>query len=454
MAKTIDLKALFATYGQKVIKVRCRAEGFRNSEFSTQTINNIPLVEIGDNILNVSNVLLGVESYDLFIDGVLSKSYEHDSTSTENFSIDLTEFNLDPNITYLLNIDVHVGSDTFTSNSVESARVLGVSGLYAEEVILTRTDQAVDLTFAIDASTGLISSDFDNEFPYNEMKVVDIDGNAMVYIPGMYFRIGTDEDSNITDIAVSRIAVGDGDWYYTKPFYYSAYQGYTNNSKLLSKSGVAPTGDTTITTFRTYAMNNGDNYHQLDLYHKTIMNFLWLIEFASKDSSSVMGGNLSGTKCNTGGTDSLTTPSGYLLSNGQMRWHYIEDFVGNMYEFLDGVNGNYYATSDITLYSASYSSENKLSYSCDLTSRRCIASLGWDSSNPFLCLAKGTISNSNYNTYFCDSMYAATSTSYIYYCGAAYTSASSASSGVFFVFCYYVSHYYGTLGARLLYSPE
>lgn len=452
MAKTIDLKALFATYGEKVIKVRCRAEGFRNSEFSTQTINNVPLVAIGDNILNVSNVLLGVESYDLYIDGVLSKSYEHDSTSTENFSIDLTEFELDPYIIYLLNIVVHVGSDTFASNSVESAKVLGVSGLYASTVALTRTDQAVDLTFAIDASTGLISSDFDNEFPYSEMKVVDIDGNAMVYIPGMYFRIGTDDDSNITDIAVSRVAVGDGDWYYTKPFYYSAYQGCISSFKLLSKSGVTPTGSYPIATFRTYAMNNGDRYHQLDLFHKTIMNFLWLIEFANKDSSSVMGGNLSGTKCNTGGTDSLTTPSGYLLSNGQMRWHYIEDFIGNMRDFLDGVNANYYATSDITLYANAFSS-NKLSYSVDTTGGRCIASLGWDSTNPFLCMPKKTASNSNYNTYFCDMANVTNGSGYIYHCGASYDDRSSASIGVFYV-CSSSGLANAYYGARLLYSPE
>lgn len=453
MAKTIDLKALFATYGEKVIKVRCRAEGFRNSEFSTQIINNIPLVEIGDGILNVSNILLGVESYDLFIDGVLSKSYEHDSTSTDNFSIDLTEFNLSPDITYLLNIDVHVGSDTFTSNSVESAKVLGVSGLYASTVALTRTDQAADLTFAIDASTGLISSDFDNEFPYSEMKVVDIDGNAMVYIPGMYFRIGTDEDSNITDIAVSRVAVGDGDWYYVKPFYYGAYEGYRENSKLWSKSGVAPTGNVSMNNFRTAATNNGTGYHLLDLYHKTVMNFLWLIEFANKDSTSIMKGNVNGTKSNTGGTDSLTTPSGYLLSNGQMRWHYIEDFVGNMYEFFDGVNANYYATSDITLYSSTFSS-NKLSYTCDSTSQRCVASFGWDVNNPFLCMPKKTVSSSSYNTYFCDMSIITNNSGYIYFCGAAYNSGSSAYYGVFSVNNYTATTTYANYGARLLYSPE
>ena len=39
----------------------------------------------------------------------------------------------------------------------------------------------------------------------------------------------------------------------------------------------------------------------------------------------------------TGGTDSLTTPSGYNINTNQMRYHYIEDFVGNVQELLSGV---------------------------------------------------------------------------------------------------------------------
>ena len=76
------------------------------------------------------------------------------------------------------------------------------------------------------------------------------------------------------------------------------------------------------------------------------MKFLWWIEFATKNSQSVLRGRYSGsgtsggaTKRNTGLTDTLTTPSGYITSTNQMRWHYIEDFAGNMMEFADKLVG-------------------------------------------------------------------------------------------------------------------
>lgn len=48
---------------------------------------------------------------------------------------------------------------------VVSEPIYGVSGLYQESPALTRTDDSVGLSFAINSGTGAISSDFNSVFP-------------------------------------------------------------------------------------------------------------------------------------------------------------------------------------------------------------------------------------------------------------------------------------------------
>ncbi|MCR5112725.1 MAG: hypothetical protein K6A63_02180 [Acholeplasmatales bacterium] len=453
MAKQLDIKSLMSTYGTHVVKVIAKAEGFRDSDPTEVSILNKPLVAYdGENTaVVVTNILSGITAYDLYIDSTLAKSYTHDGSVVSSISIDLTEFSLDSDITYDLQVKVTVGADTFESDIIQTAKILGVSGLYDSATTLTRTDNAVGLSYAFDSSTGAISSDFDNEFPYNEMERVTMDGNVMVKVPAMYFRIGTDSDGNITDVAVAKVVIGSGDWYHTDEFYYGAYNGTVSSNVLKSTSGTAPTGNINIAQARSYATANGTGYQQLDLYHKTIMNFLWWIEFADKNSQSLFPMTFT-AKQNTGGTDSLTTPSGFLPSTYRFRWHYIEDYVGNMREFLDGVYYNYYASADASIYGNGYSTHNQLSYTPNMNDG-CIASYGWDSNNPFLCMPKTLVSNSNYDTYFCDRGALTTNTTRIYYVGESYDTHSSAPYGVSYVSNYSAANYIAIFGARLLYCP-
>ena len=210
--------------------------------------------------------------------------------------------------------------------------IYGVSGLYQSNPLLTRTDDAVGMTELFNYSTGEISSDFDSVFPWNEATVETVNGNKFLHLPDMWFRVGKDSSNRVTDIAVSKTQGSTGDWYKVDSFYYSCYGGSVANNKLCSVSGVARKYSATRANFRTYAAANGSGYHQLDLYHHTVMMFLWWIEWADKNSQNIMRGVDNGTARNTGGTDSLSTPSGFNTSTQQMRWHYIEDYIGNGYE--------------------------------------------------------------------------------------------------------------------------
>ena len=215
---------------------------------------------------------------------------------------------------------------------------------------MTRTDDAVNMTYAINSSTGAVASDFDNVFPWSSATIVtDDSGNKFLRMPQMYFRIGNDSYGDINSVAVAELPTDTGNWYKCDTFDYGLYVGSLNGTKLESKSGEAPLDLVNRAQTRTYAENNSEAgyiYHQIDLKHQMVMIMLWWIEFANKNSQSILPGAVPSPGSSlpsaqqTGGTDGLSTPTGSSSAHyNQMRYHYIEDFVGNMEIYLDGIYG-------------------------------------------------------------------------------------------------------------------
>lgn len=337
-----------------------------------------------------------------------------------------------------------------------SSAIYGVSWTNDATTTMTRTDDAVEMTYAI--SNGKVASDFDNVFPYNEMKRTTIDGNVFVYVPAMFFRITTDENKKITAVAVSQTQ-GDGDdWYETRPFYYGAYGASSDGSVLKSVSGVSRLGSITRATARTRAMATGDKYHQRDLYSGTILMFLWWIEFATKNSASIMTGASYGKT--TGNTDSFYNEeegenfcvSGYNTSTSQMVWHGIEDYIGNDLEWEDGITGTgssggvQYVSDDYTKYNDTGSGMDTLSFNSPTTSGNCLEALGWDDEHPFLVQPIATRNDSNCASGFCD--YGSTSNNIVSYRGC--YNPSNADYGVSYFYRFNVSYSRSSLGCRLL----
>lgn len=293
----------------------------------------------------------------------------------------------------------------------EPAYIYGVSNVYSQGAPLTRTDDAVGMSAVVNSSTGAVSSDFDDVFPWNEATVETINGNKFLHMPEMWFRVGVDSSYRITDIAVSKEAHNTGSWYKVDSFYYSCYgASLSNDNKMQSVSGVTRLAGRTRAEFRAFANANGNGYFQLDLYHHTVMVFLWLIEFANKNSQSIMTGATNRTTQNTGGTDGLTTPSGFNTTTQQMRYHYIEDFVGNYYEFIEGAVGDgnsgstMYVTANPALFGDTSTGMNALPWNSPLPySYTLLMALGWDANNPFLSMPNGVANRNGYDMYFFDS---------------------------------------------------
>lgn len=338
--------------------------------------------------------------------------------------------------------------------------IYGVSGLYDRDCALTRTDDAVGMSYTIDRETGSIRSDFDDVFPWNKTEIVDLDAGKFVSFPEMYFRIGVDDKNRITDVAVSSEPSAIGDWYKVEPFMYGCYGATIADDKMKSVSGVERAAYFTRDQFRSFAMTNGKEYFPIDLYHRNVLTLLWLIEWATKDSASIMtgriyrSGNLGGwSKRPTGGTDSVATPSGFETEYGQMRYHYIEDFIGNMFEIIDGIcthgeGQNDFVTNDPAYFSDDDEGKTPLAYTNPENGE--VAALGWDKNNPFLFMPIETVDNDDNDTYFCNEVYHFAGYP-VAYGGALYDSAY-AYFGLFYVLTYGASNSYAYLGSRLLYK--
>lgn len=444
-----DLKTLLLPYGDRVIKVKAKATGYTDSGFSNSvTYHSAPIISRKDgSTLTIANCRAAATSYEIYKNGTLVKTVSFSGSDGDSIDVDISsEFDNGNNNVYVKGVGTGVSANQsptlgfWKGNNI----ILGVSGLYASSTSLTRTDAAEELTWAL--SSNKISSDFDDYFPYNQMlrKTHSDDANiaegeVFVYIPAMYWRIGYDSNGYITDIAVAPAAMEAGENQviaHSDAFYYGAYGANVTSNLMYSKSGVARTGNLTRANFRSYAKARGDKYRQLNLYHMRILDYLFMIEFATKSSDTVMQGYTSYGQ-NTGATDSFTAATEQASNGGRMRWRYIEDFIGNGLEFFDGMSG-YKVTDDESSYNDASAG--------DLTFGSCsgyFTALKIDPTKPLLSVPQGT--GGGTTTYFGDS--ASFNGSAVYYRG---RSNNSADCGLFYLYNINASSAYANIGSRLI----
>lgn len=352
-----------------------------------------------------------------------------------------------------------INTFTITDNTILYAiytyAVYGVSGLYDSNPVLTRTDDNVGKTWSVIniSSRGQISSSLGSQFPYNLMQKHTINENDFVYIPALYWRIGYNSSGYITDIAVSggeMEVTSNQVLAHSDEFYYGCYGAQVANNVMNSKSGVQRTYNLTITQFRNAALANGAGYQLIDLLHTRILEMLWLIEFATKESKNVLAGyaSVNGT---TGATDIITSQSGRIVMTAQfsrMRWHYIEDFIGNGMEWFDGIY-EYTVTDDSSEYGQG---PYNISFPVPSGTGYCLAALGSaDLTKPLLIIPKLRIDDGYaYNTYFCD----AEGTGNTSYYRGRYTQSTNDSQGLFNWSSMSETDKSANISSRLMYIPQ
>lgn len=444
-----DLLQFHMPYGQIQITSKAKAEGYTDSDFSNVVVydSHPHLAKVDSNTLRISNCRAAATSYEVYANGVLKDTVAYSGEDGGTLDVDISGYTYSQDGA-IYNITVKGIGTGVAENESEAVSIgwkgnniiLGVSGLYQSAPALTRTDDAVGKTWTM--SNNVISSDFDSLFPYNLMKRHTIDGDELVFIPELYLRIGHNADGLLTDVAVAPLEMTAGEnqvVVHVDAFYFGAYGASVLGGKMYSKTGVARQYNVSCGNFRTYAKARGAKYRQLDLYHMRVLDFLWLIEFATKDSDAVMRGyTSSGGIC--GATDNLTVPSGQLSNGGRMRWRYIEDFIGNGLEFFDGAYG-LGATQDESKYGQAVS---------DVTYNPidgyCLSALKINEKYPLLAVPGGYERNNSYNTYFRDYVHCGGG-GYVYCRGRYY---SSPGDGLFRWDDYDASSTSSNTGSRLL----
>lgn len=199
--------------------------------------------------------------------------------------------------------------------------------------------------------------------------------------------------------------------------YIGAYKTSSNNK---SVSGASPQVSQTRARFRSNAKSKGAGWSLIDIAALSAVQMLMLVEFADNNVQSKIGrgycdGNSDSGSLKTGSCDSVPNltgrPSG---TNGKTGVVYrgIEDFWGNVWEWVDGVNwndGTYYvcnnpanyADDTATNYTAlSYKGKTDWSWTSAY-----ITTEGLDTgNNPHVMLpaAAGRDSEFTYSTYYCD----------------------------------------------------
>lgn len=125
-------------------------------------------------------------------------------------------------------------------------------------------------------------------------------------------------------------------------FYKGAFKGYKDSSnKLRSLSGKTPTANITIGNCRTYAKANGTDYEQSAFYQLTYNQAMYVLKYKNLDGQLALGKGYTNSNntavVNTGGTNIKGMDWGETTGKQQMKLFGLEDFWGNINEWVDGL---------------------------------------------------------------------------------------------------------------------
>lgn len=176
----------------------------------------------------------------------------------------------------------------------------------------------------------------------NDVVITGADGDVMIEIPKIYYRLHKDESYQYIQISDTP---QEGFCCLAHTYkgvekdrvYIGAYQSYYDGTKSRSVSGVSATGSVSLNTWRTYARNQGAGYENFYWDLLVLLQCLYTIQFKNLDSQSALGyGWCNGSGYSTGGD--LNTKGLYYgkVGHGQMKFLGIEDFYGSRYQWIDG----------------------------------------------------------------------------------------------------------------------
>ena len=238
-------------------------------------------------------------------------------------------------------------------------------------------------------------------------------------------------------------------------FYLGAYKAYESDSKLYSVSGKTPTTNQNIGTFRTKAQARGTGYEQSGFFQLTYRQVMYLLKYKGQNAQVAIGrGFVDGNSAiygNTGYTNDKGMDYGESTGKYPMCLFGLEDFYGNIYEFIDGIYSNanrqlLVADGNFNDTGSGYTDAGTATFGSNIS--------GYMKDANGTNLAGFTLSSTSYGsetTYFCD--YAYVYASRLAFFGGRWVNASNA--GVFRLNVDLTASYaIAACGARLMYMKE
>lgn len=284
-------------------------------------------------------------------------------------------------------------------------------------------------------------------------------GDVMIAFPKMGYKITTIGNTILVGMTDNPNAEGYCYLAHTRgttvkdKFYLGAYKGYVSSSKLRSLSGKTPTVNTTIGNFRTYAQANGSGYDQSAFYQLVFRQCMYLLKYKNLDSQTAVGqgytSSSNSASISTGGTNTKGMDFGETTGTLQMKLFGLEDFWGNVYEFIDGIFSDssrniLTATENFNDTGSGYTNQGASGFSSD--AGNWISDVQGTSEMGFVI--KGTSGSSS--TYYCD--YGCLYASRLAYFGGSWSDSAGAGAGAFRLNVNRsASDSYSLISARLMY---
>ena len=237
-------------------------------------------------------------------------------------------------------------------------------------------------------------------------------GDVMIAFPKLGYKIST--NGNTVTISMTDNPNAEGYCYLAHTrgttvkdkFYLGAYKGYVTSSKLRSLSGKTPTTNTTIGNFRTQAQANGSGYDQSAFNQLIFRQCMYLLKYKNLDSQTAVGQGYTNSNnssaVSTGGTNTKGMDYGETTGKLQMKLFGLEDFWGNVNEFIDGIFSNssrniLTATENFNDTGSGYTNRGASGFSSDTGG--CMSKVQGTSEKGFVLKeASGSAT-----TYYCDS---------------------------------------------------
>lgn len=369
---------------------------------------------------------------------------------------------------------------TFTMTYMEASSPTGFTPSYSDDASgLVAWSTAFDEFYNYSAvrlnSAGAVTAEVTQSTPWqlnlSSLWTLTSGDNVMIKFPRLWIKMSKSGSTVTLSITDNPDAEADGFQYYAHSrwtlsnpikkdaLYLWAFKACNSSNVLKSWSWQSPAVSITQQNCINYARANDGNswsagYDIIGFYQREFINALYMMKYWNPDCQSVIWRWYTGwsEKVNTGWTVSQTLATyGTTSATQQVKLFWLEDWWGNIHEWIgwmctDGSKNLWTALSWFVWDIKTTSPYENIWTTIQTTSWNDLSSIVW--SNKWLFAPTATVSNSNYDTYYCD--YAIVNASRLAVAGGYWHDGSVA--GAFFLSVNLsASEAYTGIGARLMF---